>query len=106
MTSLLFAVAILAAVAALGARRLRRSRLRRAAQTRPGATVDLAIYVRSYDEIDEHLGGRRCACGAPLVRTGEGSRESGERRLRVARLVCRECEEPVEVFFDTTDSLH
>jgi hypothetical protein len=37
---------------------------------------------------------------------GEGSRAVDGRRYRVARLVCDECDEAVEVFFDTTGVLH
>jgi hypothetical protein len=103
---LLLAVAILAAVTAVGLRRLRRARLRRAAGSRLGVSPDRAFHVRSYGEIDEHLGRRWCFCGGYLERSGEGTRESGGRRFRVARLVCQECETVEEVFFDTTDVLH
>jgi hypothetical protein len=106
VVGLLLALAIIAAVAVVGARRLRRARLRRAALTRPGACADLAIYVRSFAEIDEHLGGRWCVCGGFLERSGEGTRDAAGRRYRVARLTCQECEAVEEVFFDTTDVLH
>jgi hypothetical protein len=56
--------------------------------------------------MDEHLAQRWCPCGGYLERTGEGTREAGGRRFRVARLACQECERPDEVFFDTTDILH
>jgi len=55
--------------------------------------------------MDEHLGRRWCACGGYLERSGEGTRESGGRRFRVARLRCQECEAVDEVFFDTTELL-
>ncbi len=106
MTPLLFVAAIVAALAALGARRWRRARLRRAARSRPGSSPAQAIYVRSYAEIDAHLGGRWCACGGYLERTGEGTRELAGRRFRVVRLGCQECEAVDEVYFDTTDMLH
>jgi hypothetical protein len=106
LTSILFTLVILAAVAAVGTRRLRRARLRRAAATRPGSSLELAIYIRSYGDMDEHLAGRWCFCGGYLERTGEGTREAGARRYRVARLGCQECEAVDEVFFDTTDVLH
>jgi hypothetical protein len=102
----LFVAAIVAAVIALGARRWRRSALRRAAAAQPGASEELAIYVRSYTEMDDHLAQRWCVCGGYLERTGEGSRDTSGRRLRIARLVCQECERRAEVFFDTTDVLH
>lgn len=81
-------------------------RLRRAAETRPGASPERAIYARSFTEIDAHLRGRWCFCGGFLERSGEGTREAGGRRFRVVRLSCQECETIDEVFFDTTDLLH
>ena len=104
--TLLMTAAIVAAVIAVARQRLRRSALRRAAQGREGGTVERAIAVRSFTEIDDHLGRRWCHCGGYLERTGEGTRETAGRRFRVARLRCQECEDPAEVFFDTTDVLH
>ena len=104
--TLLMTAAIVAAVIAVARRRLRRSALRRAAQDREGASVDRAIAVRSFTEMDDHLARRWCHCGGYLERTGEGTREIGGRRFRVARLACQECESVEEVFFDTTDVLH
>jgi hypothetical protein len=100
------AIAIVTAVTAVGLRRFRRTRLRRAARTRAGSSVERAFHIRSYAEIDEHLARRWCHCGGFLERTGEGTREVGGRRFRIARLACQECEEVEEVFFDTTDVLH
>ncbi len=106
MTGLLLATVVMIAVAAVGLRRLRRARLRRAAGRRAGASPERAVHVRSYTEMDEHLTRRWCTCGGYLERTGEGSRDFRDRRLRVARLACQECERTEEVFFDTTDVLH
>lgn len=106
VVELLFVAAIVAAVAAVGARRYRRQRLRRAARTRAGASAELAIPIRAYGEMDEHLRARWCFCGGYLERSGEGTRDVGGRRFRVARLTCQECETVDEVFFDTTDLLH
>ena len=96
---------IVAAVCAVGVRRWRRLRLRRAAATRAGSSLERAITIRSYVEMDEHLVRRWCMCGGYLERSGEGTRESGGRRFRVARLRCQECETVDEVFFDTTEVL-
>ena len=104
--SLLLTAAIVAAIVAVSRRRLQRSALRHASRTRAGASADLAIAVRSFTEIDEHVGRRWCHCGGYLERTGEGSRDAGTRRFRVVRLRCQECEEPAEVFFDTTEVAH
>ncbi len=105
MTTLLFVVAIVAAIGAMGYKRYRKkSRVRTAAQ-RLGASPDNAIYIRSFDEMDEHMRQRWCSCGGFLETTGEGTREADGRRFRVARMECHECEETTEVFFDTTDLL-
>jgi len=103
---LLLTGVILAAVAAMAARRWRRAYLRRRARTRSGSSPERAIPVRSYGEMDAHLAGRWCACGGYLERLGEGSRGGDGRRYRVTRLRCQECEAIEEVFFDTTDILH
>ena len=106
MIGLLFTIVIIAAVVAMALKRRRRSRLPRAALTRAGASAELAIHIRSFTEMDEHLGHRWCSCGGYLERSGEGSRAVADRRYRIARLVCQECERSEEVFFDTTDIAH
>jgi hypothetical protein len=105
MTRLLLAAAILAALISFGRRRYTRGRLRRAARDRSGASWERAIHLRSYTQMDEHIAGRWCHCGGYLERTGEGTREVGDRRYRIARLRCQECEAPHSVFFDVTDVL-
>src|SRR6185295_733848 len=84
---LLLGIAVIAAVAAVGRRRWHRARLERAARTRAGASAELAIHIRSFTEMDEHLGHRWCSCGGYLERSGEGSRAVADRRYRIARLV-------------------
>jgi hypothetical protein len=106
MTGLIFVAAVTAVLITFGGRRWRRARLRRASRERPGASSGNAIFIRSYGEMDAHLAGRWCHCGGFLERTGEGSRDIGDRRYRVAGLRCQECDEVHQVFFDTTDMLH
>lgn len=107
MLSLLFTLAIVAAVVATYGRRWRKSRLRKAARSEPGATPERPLMVRSFTDIDDVLRARWCpSCGGFLERRGEGTRAVDGRRLRIARLVCQECEEPDEIFFDTTEVLH
>ena len=107
MLTLLFVPVLVAAVVAMAFRRRRRTRLRQAAATRPGASLERAIPIRSYTEIDDHLVHRWCGwCGGYLERTGEGTRPGNGRRYRIARLRCQDCERTEEVFFDTTDILH
>jgi hypothetical protein len=103
---LALSAALVAALIAVALRRARRARLRRLARTRPGGTPENAIAIRSFGEMDEHLARRWCVCGGYLERRGEGTREAGGRRLRVARLACQECEREDELFFDTTGVLH
>ena len=107
MLTLLFVPVLVAAIVAMALRRRRRTRLRLAAAARPGASLDRAIPIGSFAEMDDHLARRWCGwCGGYLERMGEGSRSGDGRRYRVARLRCQECERVEEVFFDTTDVLH
>lgn len=105
MTTIFFVVAIVAAMAAMGYRRYRKHSMQTAAQHMPGSSVENAIYIRTFDEMDEHMRKRWCSCGGFLEVTGEGTREDDGKRFRVARMECHECEETCEVFFDTTDLL-
>jgi hypothetical protein len=106
VVTLLMTAALVAAVVTMALRRRSRRQLRLAATTRPGATPEQAIWVRSFTEIDDHLGRRWCHCGGFLERTGEGTRQQGDRRYRIARLCCQECEDTAEVWFDTTEVVH
>ena len=106
MLQLLLVAALLVALAAMARRSYRRRRLLRAAVHRAGASLENAIAVQRFDEIDVHLRARWCHCGGYLERCGEGTREVGGRRYRTARLQCQECEADAVVFFDTTDVLH
>lgn len=106
MINLALVAALVLAVGAMARRRWRRARLWRLAERRPGASLALAIPIAAFDEMDEHLRQRRCPCGGYLERRGEGSRETGGRRYRVARLECLDCERVDEVFFDTAAVAH
>jgi rubredoxin len=97
------ALAAIAAVAAVGIRRWLRSRT---ARQRPGANLQRAVPVTRFDEIDAVLEGRLCRCGAPLRSAGETSRVSGNRRFRVVRILCPECERDEKVYFDVTRVFH
>jgi hypothetical protein len=104
--SLLLAAAVIVAVVAVATRRLSLATRRRLVREGPGSSEEHSIAVRSFADMDASLDARVCPCGGDFDRTGEGSREAGGRRYRVARLVCRTCEQGLEVFFDTTDVLH
>jgi len=100
---LLMGIAVLAAVLAVGARHLQKSR---AARRRRGATIYRPVLVRRFDEIDAELQGRVCTCGGAFKVAGETSRTAGDRRFRIARLVCVECEGDEFVYFDVTATFH
>lgn len=104
MMGFLFTCAILAAVTVLGVRRLRARRQR---LMRPGATVERAVVVQRFDDMDKFLQRHTCAfCGAPTRLLGEFSRPIGERRYRVVRLACSDCEREERVHFDVTAAFH
>jgi hypothetical protein len=97
--TLVLGMAVLAAVIAVGVRRCQRTR---AARRRPGATIHLPVTVSSFDEIDAAVHGRTCWCGGAMAEAGETSRAVGQRRFRIARLVCVECERDQLMYFDVT----
>ena len=103
MIQLALTLALVAAVVVAGAKRWQRMR---AARRRPGATIHLPVEVSSFDEIDATVQGRRCRCGGSLVSTGEASRGVGDRRYRVVRLLCRDCEREELMYFDVTAVFH
>jgi hypothetical protein len=101
---LLLGLAALAAVIAAGVRRWQKGHGWR---RQPGATLRRAVAVRRFDEIDAALAGRTCwLCGGPTLVSGETSRSTDTRRLRVVRLVCTECERAELVYFDVTAAFH
>ena len=103
MIGLLLTLAVLAAVISVGIRRAQRSR---AARRHPGATIHRPVAVSRFDEIDAAIQGRACWCGGIFVLAGEASRTIGERRLRVVRLVCNQCERDELMYFDVTAVFH
>jgi hypothetical protein len=106
VSGLVLLAALVAAMVAMAVRRARVLRLDHADARRSGGSEDDPVYVRSFDDIEAHLATLWCRCGGYLERHGEGSRQCGDRRQRIARLVCQECDRPREVFFDTTDVAH
>lgn len=103
MIGVLLGLAVVAAVASVALRR--RQRIRRA-RRQPGATIDRAVPVSRFDEIDVALSGRTCWCGGRALAAGETSRVVGARRLRIVRVVCSECERDELVYFDVTRVFH
>jgi|JRYF01.1.fsa_nt_gb hypothetical protein len=104
MVGLIMALAVIAAVLTAGLRRYRR---RQGIRNRAGVDLEKPICVERFDEIDTALEHRRCAwCDGALTLAGESSAAAGERRLRVVRLVCEECERDERVYFDVTRIFH
>lgn len=99
MIALLLGLAVLAAVIAVGVRRLQRSRTSR---NRAGATIHRPVTVQRFDEIDAAIQGRACWCGGLFIESGETSRVVRDRRFRIVRLVCNECERDELMYFDVT----
>lgn len=103
MIGALFTLAIVAAVVALAARRLR---LYHAERQRPGATLRSAVVVAGFDEMDIAIAARRCRCGGDYALTGEMSRAIEGRRFRISRLSCKECGREALMHFDVTLVFH
>lgn len=100
MWSILFTLAIVAALVGMAARRWREQRT---PSQRSAGTIERAVVVGRFDEIDRALEGYRCRlCGDTATRVGEFSRTVGERRFRVCRVVCRNCGREERVHFDVT----
>jgi len=96
--------AVLGAVLVVGLRRWQRDRLK---YKRPGMSIFTAIVVGGFDEIDAVVQEQRCAwCQHHLAETGETSRNAGDRRYRIVRLLCHECERPLVLYFDVTRIFH
>ncbi len=104
MIGLALALVLIVAVATVGLRRWQRDRLK---FRRPGASIFEAIAVDGFDEIDAVIAGQKCAwCDGRLSESGETSRSAGDRRYRIVRLVCHECERDVVLYFDVTRIFH
>ena len=68
MTGLAIGLALLFALAAVGWRVLRRIRLARRLAALPGGSLDTAMVVTSFVDIEEEVARRRCLCGGRLSR--------------------------------------
>jgi len=105
-TAILFAAVVVIASAVWVRRRLRARAVRRRHATGPGTSLESAIPVRSFEDIDAAVRERRCHCGDRLRLVGEGARQAGAHRYRVARLACDECEESSTLYFEVSAVLH
>jgi len=106
MVGLLFGLVVLVAAAVWVTRGLARRAARRRALAGPGGSLERAIPVHTFDEIDRTVAAWRCACGTRPRLAGEGARSDGQHRYRVARLACDACEEETVLWFDVSAVLH
>jgi hypothetical protein len=106
MTGLLFASVVVVAAGVWVMRGVRRRRARASLRTGAGTSMEHAVAVRSFDEIDALVDARHCHCGAGVHTVGEGTRELEGRRFRYARLECDACEDEQLLFFDVTTIFH
>jgi hypothetical protein len=103
MLSIVLAVAVLAAVIAVGVRLVQQRAVERARQ---GASPANAIPIRDYGEIDIALRLNTCSCGGRFLQRGETSLFEDGRSLRVAIVECRRCEREQRFFFDLSEVRH
>jgi hypothetical protein len=106
VTGLLFAVVVLVAASVWVLRRVRIRRARASTRRGPGTSLEDALAVTSFEQIDRTVAARRCHCGAGVHTVGEGTRAAGERRFRYTRLECDACEDEQLLFFDVTTIFH
>ena len=106
MTGLLFAGVVLFTAVVWVMRGLRLRQARAGTRSGPGSSVEQAVPVRSFEDIDRAVAARRCHCGAGVHLVGEGTREAGDRRCRYTRLECDACEDEQLLFFDVTTIFH
>lgn len=102
----LVGLALIAALAVTGWRRLRRLRFRRALAALPGGSRATAFVIDDFSDIEQHLRARECPCGGLFASLGERSERADGVILRVVRVECRRCEELGEVWFDATRAYH
>ena len=106
MNPLLFTIPVLAALFVFGRIWYLRRRARRYREeflaTITGYSIEHALRVESYEDMDAFLRKLKCPCGGRLESTGESSRS----QARVVRTECVECEEECFLYFDLRDARH
>lgn len=99
-------IALLLAIGFSGYRFLGRRSLVRRQQRLPGGSMETALPVSSFDEIDGELVRRRCHCGGRYDRHGEGPVGGPGAMVRAVAVECRRCEERSRVYFDLVAVYH
>ncbi len=99
-------VALLLALGFSGYRLFVRRSLEYRRRRLAGGSVETAMPVVSFDEIDLELARRRCHCGGRYDRHGEGPVAGKGAMLRAVALECRRCEERTRAYFDLTAVYH
>ena len=104
MTALLFALVILLALTSLLWRKYQKTQNERLWNRQPGHSIETALKVSRFADIDTYLNSQRCHCGARMTTISEGSRNLGTTRIRVTRTECNRCEAELDFFFIINES--
>lgn len=99
MINLILTIAIVAVLFALAVRMIQQ---RRADRSRPGGSMESAIPIEDYADIDVTVRTQSCPCGGRYSIRGEGPVTGTDRPLRTTHLECRRCNRERVIYFDLT----
>jgi len=100
MTSLLFVLFILLAVAFMATKELQKKSKKHRFEKDEGNHPDRPLKIDRFNQMDTHLQNSRCPCGGRWMMRSEGSKSSSNTRLRVVHAECTRCESETDFFFD------
>ncbi|MEO1174528.1 MAG: hypothetical protein AAFX94_21110 [Myxococcota bacterium] len=103
MTGLLFAAAIVAALAGLGWRSFRGRGARRGL---PGLSPEHAISIQRFDEIEDWVRRTPCRDGSRPRIVSEGSMSIQGKSYRVVHVECDGCADEFSLYFDQSGLLN
>lgn len=98
MEVLLFVGVIVAALVALGWRRLHKNRMLHAYDRLPGRSPEKAITLHRADAIDGTIRRERCHCGGKLWLRGEAPLPDIP-QVRAALCECYRCQDTIRIYF-------
>jgi hypothetical protein len=105
-SALIFGIAVIVAMGAVGLRRYQAKSHLRGWQKAPGHSMDRPIRVETYDAIDHLRLRERCHCGATLHRLGEESRTGPGGAKVTVTCECVDCDELRLLYFDLSEIAH
>jgi len=100
--ALLFTLAIVVALAVVGARRFGAWREKRAQLHRPGRDESAPIVVDNYVELEATWRKERCSCDGHFELVGESTVSGASGVVTVVLLRCERCEERDAIYFDVS----